>query len=44
VSVLWLDGAVAAIAGVDSSAKVVTAGATRLSDVTRVRVVGEDTP
>jgi hypothetical protein len=44
VSVLWLDGAVAAIAGVDSSAKVVTAGATRLSDGTRVRVVGEDTP
>lgn len=44
VSVLWLDGAVAAVAGVDSGAKVVTAGATRLSEGTRVRVVGEATP
>lgn len=44
VSVLWLDGAVAAVSGVDSSAKVVTAGATRLSDGTRVRVVTEGTP
>lgn len=44
VRVLWLDGAVAAVAGVDSSAKVVTAGATRLSDGTRLRVVTEGTP
>lgn len=44
VTVLWLDGAVAAVAGVDSSAKVVTAGATRLAEGTRVRVVTEGTP
>lgn len=44
VSVLWLDGGVAAVTGVDSTAKVVTAGATRLSEGTRVRVVGEATP
>ncbi len=44
VSVLWLDGGVAAVAGVDSSAKVVTAGATRLSEGTRLRVISEATP
>lgn len=44
VSVLWLDGGVAAVAGLDSAAKVVTAGATRLSEGTRVRVVGEVIP
>ncbi len=44
VSVLWLDGGVAAVTGVDSTAKVVTAGATRLAEGTRVRVVVEGTP
>lgn len=43
VRVLWLDGRVAAVAGVDSSAKVVTAGATRLTAGSRVRVVTEGT-
>lgn len=45
VRVLWLDGAVAALAGgVDTSSRVVTAGATRLADSTRVRVATERTP
>jgi membrane fusion protein, multidrug efflux system len=45
VRVLWLDGGVALLAnGVDSTSQVVTAGATRLSDGTRVRVVTERTP
>lgn len=42
VQVLWLDGGVAAVAGVDSGARVVTAGATRLSAGSRVRVVDAD--
>lgn len=45
VRVLWLDGPIAALAGgVDSTSRVVTAGATRLSDSTRVRVVTERAP
>jgi RND family efflux transporter MFP subunit len=40
VRVLWMDGGVAALAGgVDTMSRVVTAGATRLGDGTRVRVV-----
>ncbi len=40
VQVLWMDGGVAALAGgVDTTSRVITAGATRLSDSTRVRVV-----
>ncbi len=40
VRVLWMDGGLAALAGgVDTTSRVVTAGATRLSDSTRVRVV-----
>jgi membrane fusion protein, multidrug efflux system len=43
VRVLWLDGGMAALAGgVDSTSRVITAGATRLSDSTRVRVVTSD--
>lgn len=45
VRVLWIDGGIAALGGgLDSSAKVVTAGATRLTDSTRVRVVTEPRP
>lgn len=45
VRVLWLDGPTAALAGgVDSTSRVVTAGATRLTDSTRVRVVTERAP
>jgi RND family efflux transporter MFP subunit len=45
VRVAWLDGAVAALAGgVDTTTRVVTAGATRLADSTRVRVAPERTP
>lgn len=43
VRVLWLDGHVAAVTGVDSTARVITAGATRLSVGSRVRVVSEGT-
>lgn len=41
VRVLWLDGSVAAVSGVDSAARVITAGATRLTAGRRVRVVAE---
>lgn len=45
VRVSWLDGAVAALSGgVDSTSRVVTAGATRLADSVRVRVAPERTP
>lgn len=45
VRVLWLDGSVAAVEGdVAASDRVVTAGATRLADGSRVRVVTETTP
>ena len=45
VRVLWMDGGVAALAGgVDTTERVITAGATRLGDSTRVRVVMEPTP
>jgi len=44
VQVLWLDGPVAAVNGVNAEDKVVTAGATRLNDGTRLRVVNEATP
>ncbi len=44
VRVLWLDGAVAAVDGVSSTDRVVTAGATRLGAGTRLRVVNEGTP
>lgn len=45
VRVLWLDGSVAGLAGgVDSSTRVITAGATRLTDSTRVRLVTERAP
>ncbi|MBX3133968.1 MAG: efflux RND transporter periplasmic adaptor subunit [Gemmatimonadaceae bacterium] len=45
VRVLWLDGALAAVEGdIDASTRVVTAGATRLVQGTRVRVVAEGTP
>lgn len=45
VRVVWLDGAVAGLAGgVDTTSRVVTAGATRLDDSTRVRVAPERTP
>ena len=44
VRVLWMDGGVAALAGgVDTTSHVVTAGATRLGDSTRVKVVLPDT-
>lgn len=40
VNVLWLDGPSAALAGdVDTTSRVVTAGATRLTDSSRVRIV-----
>lgn len=40
VRVLWMNGGVAALTGgVDTTSRVITAGATRLSDSTRVRVV-----
>lgn len=40
VRVLWMDGGIAALGGgVDTTSRVVTAGATRLGDSTRVRVV-----
>ena len=43
VRVLWLDAGVAALGGgVDTTSRVITAGATRLSDSTRVRVVTSD--
>jgi RND family efflux transporter MFP subunit len=41
VRVLWLDGAIAAVDGVDSTARIVTAGATRLAEGTRVRIATE---
>lgn len=42
VRVLWIDGGVAALAGgVDTTSRVITAGATRLGDSTRVRVISE---
>jgi multidrug efflux system membrane fusion protein len=44
VRVLWLDGAVAAVSGVAAEDRVITAGATRLNDGTRLRVVNEATP
>lgn len=45
VQVLWLDGTMAAVrGGVDSTSRVVTAGATRLTDGARVRLVQEPTP
>lgn len=45
VHVLWLDGSVAAVEGdVDAATRVVTAGATRLVNGTRVRVVAEAAP
>ncbi len=45
VRVLWMDGPAAALAGgVDSTSRVVSAGATRLSDGSRVRVAAERTP
>jgi len=45
VRVLWMDGGIAAIDGeVDTTARVVTAGATRLSDGTRVNVVTAAAP
>ena len=45
VDVLWVDGGVAAIRGaVDANSRVVTAGATRLADSTRVAVVTERAP
>jgi RND family efflux transporter MFP subunit len=43
VRVLWMDGGVAALGGgVDTTSRVITAGATRLGDSTRVRVVTSD--
>lgn len=45
VEVLWLDNGIAAISGgMDSTARVIVAGATRLSDSTRVQVVRERAP
>ena len=45
VRVLWIEGGIAALAGgVDTTLRVVTAGATRLSDSTRVNVVTERAP
>lgn len=43
VRVLWLDAGMAALSGgVDTTSRIITAGATRLSDSTRVRVVTSD--
>jgi len=45
VTVLWLDGPVAAVSGdIAADARVVIAGASRLADGTRVHVVTERTP
>jgi membrane fusion protein, multidrug efflux system len=45
VRVTWLDGAVAGLAGgVDTTSRVVTAGATRLADSSRVRLIAERAP
>lgn len=45
LEVLWIDGGVAAVAGaIDSTMAVVTAGATRLTDGARVRVIAERAP
>jgi RND family efflux transporter MFP subunit len=45
VRVLWMDAGIAALGGgVDTTSRVITAGATRVSDSTRVRVVMEPTP
>lgn len=45
VRVLWMDGPDAALAGgVDSTSRVVSAGATRLSEGSRVRVAAERAP
>jgi len=44
VRVLWMDGGVAALGGgVDTTSRVITAGATRLTDSTRVRVAKDAT-
>ncbi|MFM8603512.1 MAG: efflux RND transporter periplasmic adaptor subunit [Gemmatimonadota bacterium] len=45
LEVLWIDGGVAAVAGaIDSTTAVITAGATRLTDGARVRVIDERAP
>lgn len=45
VQVLWLDGGVAAVSGeIDASSQVVVAGASRLSEGTRVTVTAERAP
>jgi len=45
LEVRWIDGGVAAVAGaIDSTMAVVTAGATRLTDGARVRVIDERAP